>query len=188
MFKLSVGQEGKGQLKPRISAVCKMHFEPFAKSPTNRRKTREHSAKKVFFCFSSIENVRFYICNFSSSAVLPTICITKLFFSLRCLQKKPMHHVLKPESYTACYQPRQLFLSIQFSQLKWVRLKKTLSSAAELVPNFSESLSWHTKTHWTHFVCCTSTWSNLCQGLLAGREHIGECIYTIWISNSQNMQ
>lgn len=188
MFKLSVGHEGKGQLKPRISAVCKMSFEPFAKSPTNGRKTREHSAKKSFFVsavwkMSGFISVISHLQHFYRPSASPNC------FSLSGVSRRNQCIMFsKPESYTACYHPRQLFLSIQFFQLKWVRLKKTLSSAAELVPNFSESLSWHIKTHWTNFVCCASTWSNLCQGLLAGREHTGECIHTIWISNSQNMQ
>jgi len=94
----------------------------------------------------------------------------------------------KTESYAACNYPWQSFLSIGFSQLKWVRLKTALSSAAELVPNFSEFLSWHIKTHWTNSVCHASTWSSLCQDLLAESEHIEECIHTIWISNFQNTQ
>lgn len=188
MFKLSVRQEEKGELKPRTSAGCKMSFEPFGKSPTNRRKTREHSAKRSSFVsavweMSGFISVISHLQHFYRPSASPN-CFPLSGVSRRnqCIMFS------KPESYTACSYPRQLFLSIRFTQLKWVRLKKALSSAAELVPNFSESLSWHIKTHWTNFVCCASTWSNLCQGLLAGSEHIVCMRSPIWISDSQNMQ
>lgn len=40
-----MGWEGKEELKPRISAICKISFEPFSKSHS-RKRTRKHSANK----------------------------------------------------------------------------------------------------------------------------------------------
>lgn len=79
-FKINVGQEEKHELKPRISAMCKISFELFAKSPS-RKRTHELSVNKgfFFFFFKSMENVRFYICNFLSSAFLLTTCIQNCF-------------------------------------------------------------------------------------------------------------
>lgn len=44
-FKINMGWEGKEELKPRISAICKISFEPFSKSHS-RKRTRKHSANK----------------------------------------------------------------------------------------------------------------------------------------------
>lgn len=49
-FKINVGQEEKHELKPRISAMCKISFELFAKSPS-RKRTHELSVNKGFFFF-----------------------------------------------------------------------------------------------------------------------------------------
>lgn len=51
-FKINVGQEEKHELKPRISAMCKISFELFAKSPS-RKRTHELSVNKGFFFFFS---------------------------------------------------------------------------------------------------------------------------------------
>lgn len=118
MFKLSVRQEEKGELKPRTSAGCKMSFEPFGKSPTNRRKTREHSAKRSSFVsavweMSGFISVISHLQHFYRPSASPNC------FSLSGVSRRNQCIMFsKPESYTACSHPRQLFLSIRFSQLK----------------------------------------------------------------------
>lgn len=182
-----MGQERKGELKPRISAICKISFQSFGKSPSEKR-TREHSTNKGLSFF--------FIPDYGKSVFISIISYLQHFywpsasqncFSLSGVSRRNQYIMFsKTKSYTACNHPWEsslyLILSAEMSKIeKDIKFCSRTCTKLLCIPilAYQDQLNKF---------CCASTWSNLCQDLLAVSEHIGECIHTIWISNFQNTQ